>query len=384
MPAMNRARPIRVGFLTTELGGGGAEKVVCELARRLSRERFEVAGIWCLGPADGFYAGELTRTGLSVWGAGIRGVWSAPAGLLALRARLRSARLDLLSAHLFHASLAGRILAGRSPATALVVTHHFPESRAWRHALERWCPGKASRLSAVSATVAGAVASGLRVPRESVRVVPNGVDASAFEPGRPAARSEARRRFGLPEDCRVIGTVGRLVDHKDPLALLEAFAPLAREDPGLRLLLVGEGPLGEQVRRRAESLAVGRSVVLAGFVPDVPACLAAMDVFAMPSRREGQGLALREALAAGLPAVATRIPAFEETAGPSGVAVLLVPPGDGAALTSALRSLLADRELAGRLAGAGRDLVRERFPIERMVAGYEELFAEAVSAIRGE
>ncbi len=365
----------RVGFVTTELGAGGAEKVVCELARRLPRDRFEVAGVWCLAPADGFHAEVLVGAGIPVRGAGIRGILGAPSGLLRLRSGLRGAGLDLLSAHLFHAGLAARLAVTGRPAPRLVVTHHLPEVRGWRHRVERHWPGRVAAYTAVSATVAGSMVEGLGLPPGSVRVIPNGVDAGAFARDMLPERSAARRRLGLPEGARVVGAVGRLVPEKDPLALLEAFAILAAQDPELHLLWVGDGPLRGEIRQRGESLGLAGRVALAGFLPDVREGLAAMDAFAMPSRSEGQGLALLEALAAGLPAVATDIPAFRETAGDPGRAARLVSPGDAAGMAGALRSILADAQQARQLGEAGRALVRERFPIDAMVGGYADLFA---------
>jgi len=375
------ARP-RIGFLTTELGAGGAEKTVFEVARRLSRDRFEVAGVWCLAQATGFYAGELARVGLPVWGAGAFSCLDLPA-LIRLRRRLREARLDLLNAHLFHAAVVARCLASEAGCGRLVVTHHFPETRAWRFWAERRLSSRAARISAVSGTVAAAVAAGLRIGRAEVQVIPNGVDLAAVDARVPAARAEVRRRFNLAEGTRAVGTVGRLVREKDPLTLLEAFAMLAGADASLRLVYIGDGPLHEAVWRRARALDLDRRVLVTGFTPDVPGCLSALDVFAAPSRVEGQGMALLEAMAAGLPVVASRIPAFEEIAGSDGQSLRFVSPGDPAALAAALREMIADREQAARLGAAGRALVRQRYPLERTVRGYEDLFAAALGSAPG-
>ena len=373
------ARKPRVGFLTTELGAGGAEKIVFELARRLSRERFEVVGAWCLAPAEGFYAGELVRCGVPVWGAGAHSAADLHA-LWRLRKRLREARLDVLNAHLFHAALAARIVARGARVGKLVVTHHFNERRAWRFAAERLWSARAARVSAVSRTVAATVAAGLRLPLAEVRVVPNGVDLAAIAAKAPAAREESRRRLRLPAAARVVGTVGRLVPEKAPLMLLEAFALLAASDAELRLVYVGDGPLHEKVWRRAKHLGLGERVMITGFQPDVPAALAALDVFALSSRTEGHPVALLEAMAAGLPIAACRIPAVEETVGPDGQAALLVPPGSAQELAAALGRLFADRALAARLGAAAKSLAGERYSVAGMVRGYEELFLEVLGA----
>ncbi|MHC4914862.1 MAG: glycosyltransferase [Planctomycetota bacterium] len=370
---------LRVGFLTTELGVGGAEKVVFELARRLDRERFDVVGVWCLKPADGYYAGELSRFSIPFESAGIRGPADVPFKLRRLRRHLAAARLDLLNAHLFHASVAGRLASRAAGVRRLVVTHHFREKRWWRHMAERMLQRSPDAATAVSSGVAALVSSGLHLPLNSIRVIPNGVDVATIGEKVAGGRAEGRRRLRVPEGARLVGTVGRLTPEKDPLTLLEAFALLAREDDSLRLMYVGDGPLHEKVFKRIGVLGLRDRASIVGFLPDVPGALAAMDFFALASRIEGHPLALLEAMAAGLPAAATDIAAVREILdGREGV-MATCPPGKPELLAEALRKLLTDSDLAAAQASAARELVSEKFTVQRMVRDYEALFEELVA-----
>jgi glycosyltransferase involved in cell wall biosynthesis len=366
----------RVGFLTTEFGVGGAEKVVFELARGLDRNRFELAGVWCLASAEGFYAGEFERMGIHHGGCGARGTIDAPWAVLRLRRILRDARLDLLNAHLFHASLAARLVARGAGVGQLVVSHHFNEQRAMRHRAERFLLGRAQALTAVSATVAELLSSKQRLAPAAVRVIPNGVDHEAIAARVRTSRLEARRRLRVPEDARLVGTVGRLVPEKDPLTLLEAFAQVAAEDPALRLVYVGDGPLHEVVFNRIGELGLRERASIVGFWTDVPGALAAMDVFAISSLSEGHPLALLEAMAAGLPIVASCIAAVEEVLGPEAESALICAPGQPVEFAVAIRKFLGDSDLAARSGAAARARVAQRYSLERMLSGYERLFAE--------
>jgi len=370
-----RNRP-RIGFLITELGAGGAEKVVFELARRLDRKRFDVAGVMCLGPAEGFYAGELDRVGVPVYGCGARGAIDAPWALLRLRKAIAGSKLDLLHAHLFHASAAAHMAAPRRRVPHLVVTHHFNEPREGRFRFERMVGRRPSAVTAVSRSVADRVARGLKLGSSAVRVIPNGVDAAAIESRARKARGEARRRLRLPEDVRVIGTVGRLSPEKDPLTLLEAFARLAREDQSLRLVYVGDGDLHEAVHKRIGELGLRERARVVGFWSDVPAALAALDVFVLTSITEGHPLALLEAMAAGRPVVASRIPAVLEVLGPVEEGALTCAPGSSEQFAAAIRKLLDDRVLAAGCAAAAAARVAGSYDMESMLEAYEGLFAE--------
>jgi glycosyltransferase involved in cell wall biosynthesis len=348
--------------------------VVYELARRLDRRRFDVVGVWCLKPAEGIFVQRLTEAGIACAGASITSPLTLLPGLLRLRRMLVQARLDVLNAHLFHAGLAARLLSGWCVAGRNVISCHFAEHRHWRWLLERALPAPAA-LTAVSETVAKCACRGLAMPEGAVRVIYNGLDFSSLPEMDGRFRAAARAGLGLPAEAVVLGTIGRLVRVKNPLTILDAFNRLAQEIPSVYLVMTGDGPLRGELAARAEAMGISARVRLTGFLPDVSRVLAALDIFLLASDTEGHPLALVEAMAAGLPIVAARIPAVEETLGCEGAAGLLYRPGDGAGLVTHLRRLIADGEMRRKLGAAARDVAQRRFPITGMVEAYESVFA---------
>ncbi len=201
-----------------------------------------------------------------------------------------------------------------------------------------------------------------------------GLDPRPFEQAAiaPAVEREAlRRSLGVESDEIVLTCVARFAPQKAHDVLLKAFAK-AREQQGgnrLRLLLVGDDPFGAG-RVRAEALArelgVHGSAIFAGIRRDVPQVLAASDMFVMCSLWEGLGLVFLEAMATGLPVLATRVSAVPEVV-EEGVTGLLVPPADVEALAAGMLQLARDGELRRGLGASGRERVRKSFAIERMI-----------------
>jgi glycosyltransferase involved in cell wall biosynthesis len=220
-------------------------------------------------------------------------------------------------------------------------------------ARERW----RDRLSA--AIVANSHAAAAVAEREGadparVVVIPNGVPLPVW-PERPAERQERRQQartfLGLAGAGRVVGSVASLKEIKDPETLLRAFARRPGPLAGDRLVLVGEGPLAGHLRRVAVDLGVGDGLVLAGGHPEPVGLLPAFDVFALASRAEGCSNALAEAMAAGLPVIASAVGGNQEAVA-DGDSGLLVAAGDPAALAAAL----------GRLLGVSPTRVRTSMP----------------------
>jgi glycosyltransferase involved in cell wall biosynthesis len=227
-----------------------------------------------------------------------------------------------------------------------------------------------------------AVSAGLRrtyerigVPADRFSTVPNGV-APLVD---PMSRAEARRALGLEEGQPVVVTVGRLTHMKAQWQLLDAVPDLAARFPGLAVVLLGNGPLREALVERAAALGVAHAVRFPGHRPDARQLLAAADVFVLPSKCEGMPLAALEAMAAGLPVVATRVVGSEEVV-VDGVTGALVGYGRPAELGAALATLLTDPELRRRQGAAGRRRYLARFTRDRMAQETAAVYAELLRA----
>jgi glycosyltransferase involved in cell wall biosynthesis len=208
-------------------------------------------------------------------------------------------------------------------------------------------------------------------------VVHNGVDVDRFRPASPDQRARARAALSIPPDAPAIGTVCRLDPMKGVLHLLEAFLRVRERVPRAVLVVAGDGSQRQTLIDAAEAAGASASVRILGYCEDVPAVHAALDVFATFSRVEGFGLANAEAMAAGLPVVATDVPGTREVieAGRTG---LLFPYGDWAAGAEALTSLIEAPERAQALARAGRAHTQERWSIQQRDEAMRKFFELAL------
>ncbi|MET9965710.1 glycosyltransferase [Streptomyces sp. NPDC006356] len=303
----------------TGLGVGGAEQQLRLLLRHLPAQCDVVT---LTNP--GSVAAGLAADGVRVAHLGMSGNRDVDA-LPRLTRLIRTGRYDLVHTHLYRACLYGRIAARLAGVGAVVATEHsIGESRLEGRPLTSGVRAlylAGERLGRATVAVSPTVAQRLRhwgVPGPRIRVIPNGIDAPRFRFDE-VRRKEARAFHGLPPDAYVVGGVGRLAPGKRFDLLVRALHRL----PGdVRLLLVGAGPEEAALRRTAQRLGVAERMVLAGERPYLPlpgddapglaALLSAMDVLASPSPEEAFGLAVVEALAAGLPVLYASCPAVDD------------------------------------------------------------------------
>ncbi len=265
---------------------------------------------------------------------------------------------DVVHTHSAKAGALGRLAAERAGTPRVVHTFHgFPfhefQSRARRAAyvgIERYLGRRTDVFLAVGGAVAAeAIRRGIAVP-ERVRVINPAIEQSAG-PTSPAVRAAARRRLGVPIGCKVVGTVGRVDYQKAPESFVDAIAGLDRDD--VYAVWIGDGPLRQKMQARAARRGAGHR-------DDVPELLPGLDVFAMASRYEGLPCAVAEAMAIGLPVVATAVNAVPYVVLP-GETGLLVSPERPRQLAAAISYLLNEPAEAARMAAAARLLIAGKF-----------------------
>jgi glycosyltransferase involved in cell wall biosynthesis len=210
-----------------------------------------------------------------------------------------------------------------------------------------------------------------------VSCVRSAVDASPYLAS--VDRDAFLCEFGLPSDAIVIGMVAQLIPRKGHRYLLDAVEALRRNHPQLHVLLFGKGPLQHELAREITQRGLNDIVHLVGFRNDLPQWLGGLDILAHPADMEGLGVSLLQASAAAVPIVTSRAGGLPEAV-EDGVSGLLIPPGDVAALTQALRRLLDEPVLRRQLGAAGRARILSQFSIAAMVDGnlavYRKVLAE--------
>lgn len=370
-----RTAPLNVAQVTWSLKTGGLEMMVLDLVRLCPE--FSVRPMVAVVEEAGDLAGEVTAMGVPFVLLGKRrGI--DPGLVRRLASLVREYNIDLLHAHnqgaMFYCGLAG--LLTRIP--AIYTRHGASFGRSRRHQrLSRLASAMARRVVCVGQDALEVTLKRDRVPRAKARLIYNGADLDRF--GRDTRLgAEVRAELGIGLESPVVMSVGRLSPEKDQVGMVRAMAQV----PDTWLVLVGEGEERGAIEAEAEALGISNRVILTGVRRDVARLLCAADVFALSSLSEGVSIAALEAMAAGLPMVATNVGGNPEIVRP-GVTGLLVEPGEPRELATALGELLADPERARSMGRAGRALAEERFSLRAMVGAYCDLYREVVQGRAG-
>ena len=353
--------PLTTFHVNTEHGWRGGEQQMAYLLAGLRRRGHRVVVAVVPG---GEAEHRLAADGYEVMPVAMHGEADLPA-VARLARRMKAVRPDVVHAHTSHAhALAG--LATRFAGRPIVVVSRRVDFSIYRHSFLRMNGWKyrhgLDRIVCVSAAVRDVLASdGLDPAR--LAVVRSAVDPTRV---RCAAPVDVRARLGLPAEARVVLAVGALVEHKGHRHLVDALPALVLRAPSVRVVIAGEGPLRADLETQARSLGVAKALVLAGQIDDLPGWFQGVDAFVMPSVEEGLGTSVLDALAAGLPVVASRAGGLPEMI-EDGTGGILVAPGDATALAEALARVLEDAALAARLGAAGSLRVDTEFHVDRMV-----------------
>ncbi len=353
------------------LGTGGLENGLVNIINRAAPGRYRHA-IICLTRAEGFES-RITAPNVELIslhkrpGHDLRVYWRLWRSLLRLRPAIVHTR-NL-------AALEMQVIAALIPGIKRVHGEHGRDihdidgSNKKYNFLRKSLRPLVQRYIAVSQDLAQWLAEVVEVPTVKIQQIYNGVDQQVFTPGPMTVSAPAGF---MTAEVQVIGTVGRLAEVKDQLTLIEAFGLLIQGDAGqkqLRLIIVGDGPMNQALCDKITELGLDKYVWMPGDREDIPGLLRMLDVFVLPSLGEGISNTLLEAMATGLPLVATRVGGNPELID-EGLNGYLVPVGDAVALANRLQGILADPQTLALYGEKSLNKVRQNFDWNRTVDEY--------------
>jgi glycosyltransferase involved in cell wall biosynthesis len=356
--------PVRVVHLVPNLCIGGMERLVLDMLR-LSDHRRVMPQVLCIGER-GEFAAEARDLGVMV--SSLNATIGRNPRLPFLLARFfRAAKTEVVHTHGPYAHFYGTIAAKIAGACRVVHTvHGFPWPPSWRRRIVNQFSGQLTKyLVTVSRDLSGYAKRELGVRSKKLRVIYNGIDSNRF------SQSNGKRN-----DRAAIIMVSRLSSEKDFPTLLHAADAIRRKKPDFLLRLAGDGPQRGNTERLIHELALERHVELLGNRSDIPELLSNAAAFVLSTHTEGISIALLEAMASGLPIVATDAGGNREVV-VEGETGFLVPRQSPAMLASRLLWILDHPDESRQMGAAGRRRVEEVFDIRRMVSEYERLYWES-------
>jgi glycosyltransferase involved in cell wall biosynthesis len=377
-------RRLRVALLATVVDFGGIERVLLTLLRHMEKD----VKLWPLlytrgdGKPNPFLE-SLVASGVSYQAIHVdASKWKYLNPLRNIGetlAQLGAGHFDLIHTHGYRADLIGFIAARRFGIPIVSTCHGFisiDRHLSLYNRLDIFVLRYFDRVIAVSERMKrDLVEKGVDARR--IQVIANAIQI-APEADRERTRRTTRTRMGIGEEEFVFGFVGRLSEEKGLRYLLEAFSRCKAADARWRLVLVGDGPQREALDKTVHDLGLVAKVDFAGFQRDTAAWYYAMDAFVLPSLTEGTPMVVLEAMAHGVPVIATSVGGLPSviTSGENGI---LVRPAEPSELLKAMRSIAGNRELRRRLCGNAADAIRRDYGVDDWIRKVSQVYAATCS-----
>ena len=361
--------------LTTHINMGGVARYVSTLSHHLQKRGHDVV----VASSGGDLRGYLVEKGIRHIDVDLKTKSELSPKLiktvLMMRPFLKKERFDVIHAHTRVAQVVSLILSRAEGIPFVSTCHGFFKKRLGRRLLPSW--GK--RVVAISEAVRDDLISKFKVDKEKIDLIYTGIELDKFVGGITEKKRIALKERWRLRDSTVIGTIGRLSSVKGQDTLLRAFKKLPRDLLNKKLVLVGGGPEEERLKRLTHRLGLTDNVMFAPSVNDTIDALAIMDIFVLPSIEEGLGLSLVEAMAAGVPCVASKIGGIENLI-EDGVSGLLVDPGDDDGLANAINFVLKHGEAVENFKEKAKKRIIENFNIDDMVSRIEETYGKSLQS----
>ena len=358
---------------------GGAQTFLLDLVRHHDRLRYlpEVAAMH----GQGVYASAFKEAGMPVHS--LSPGKFPPLYLPNFWKLLRSENYDILHFHLFGANLCAKPLAIMARHPAIIVHDQCNDASRENNpmllAADAFWNRRSDRVIAVSESTRRYLLDREDLDDAKVTMIPNGIDTSMFHPATADQRKRARLDLGIPSEGFVIGGVGRLVPQKNFMLFLEVVAEVVRAHPSVYFVIAGTGPLEQLLRAKATTLGIAEYVRFLGHVNNRVGLYHALDALMMTSDFEGTPMTLLEAMACGLPVVASAVDGVAEVC-TSYQDALLTTPGKIDGFKECCRLIITDESLRVRLGVAARQTILERYEIRALTRKVEGVYEEVLES----
>lgn len=362
----------RILYVSTSTTAGGAEKTLYTLATLVDPKVCRVAGVVSI-KKKGFYARKLEAAGTPVYSLDVENT-AGLSDLQKLAVVIHETKPDLVHAIMYQAIQLCRGVRRLGYADFKLISSPRVNYRT-REGLSLWIDSILRTADDMLVSECEASRSYLidkqGYDKDKTMTIRNGVDIAGW-PISKTGREKRRKEMQLGKKDVLIGAIGRLDVQKGHIFLLEAIAKLRVSHP-VKCVLIGTGPLESELIEAARRLRIEDHVMLAGEQDDIPVWLSAIDIFVMPSLWEGLPNALLEAMALGLPVVASRVDGIPEAVAHD-ISGILCPPKDSQALFTPLQDLIVDAALRKTLGEGAKTVVNEHFKLVDMLQKYETLY----------
>lgn len=366
----NNKEKINVIHLVEELTIGGLEKILTTIVLNLNKEKYNVS-VWCL-KEGGFFADELIKAGIEVK---ILHIFTSrnPLSVYKVYKLFKSRKFDIIHTHAYSAGTIGRIsafLAG----VPVIISHNqniYDYYNKYYRFVEWFLSRVTDGIICVSDEVRKYTHEIQGIDSKRLVTIYNGIDTICAVHKKDTY--DLRNELGIPRDNIVIGTIAQFSEKKGLGYLIRSASLLLERKKDVNFLLVGDGAIRGELKQLCLNLKMEGKVIFAGERRDIPEILSLIDIFVLPSIREGLPLALLEAMACGRPVIATNVGGVPEVIR-DGINGILVRPKDPEALCCAMERLLHDEGEMAEMGGEGRKLCEKYFNSRVMVAKIENLY----------
>jgi glycosyltransferase involved in cell wall biosynthesis len=374
----NNPARYRILHVIDHLGSGGAQEVVCQLVKYCQIEHFQPEVVALHG--FGHYWEVLSSWGVPVhtlvpWGFRRAAI---PFIFLRLLSLLAHNRYDIVHTHLIGSNLLAAPLAALYRVPVRLTHDQTHDDVRDCSSIHRWLDSLANRLNhrviAVSSSIRTFLCQKEKVSADKISVIYNSVDLKRFSHNNhPRARAEARQKWELPVDALVVGGVGRLHYQKNFPFFLELAVEVCNRFPQALFVIAGEGPERVALEEISQKLGIASRVRFLGFVGDMPELYQSLDLLLLTSHFEGTPLTVLEAMAMGVPVVASQVDGAAEIL-EDGRDGCLAPPGNREVFVEKVCRVLQDRAFWERLSRAGREKAERHYSAAAMVRQVEALY----------